>query len=124
MTLSLNHLNILTRDLPRSFQFYTEVMGFKYVMDLGPQKVVLDAGGFDFFLEQTDQVHLNNKFHFGLKANREDLMAFADKLESHGIPLTKGNNPEPDIYTTPDGTRTALYFQDPDGWEIEIYTSV
>lgn len=120
----VSHVNILTRDLPRAFKFYTEILGFKYVRNLGPEKIVLDAGGFDFFLEHSDTVHLNPKFHLGLKAAREDLLAFAETLAKHGIPLTKGNNPEAAVYTTPDGERTALYFQDPDGWEFEVYTAV
>lgn len=124
MSIEFKHLNILTRDLPRALRFYTEVLGFKYVMNLGPDKIVLDAGGFDFFLERSDEVRLNPKFHFGLKASIDELLAFAEKLKLHGIPLTKGNNPAPMVYTTPDGKRTALYFQDPDGWEIEVYTAV
>jgi catechol 2,3-dioxygenase-like lactoylglutathione lyase family enzyme len=121
---TFKHLNILTRDLPRAFNFYTEIMGFKYVMNLGPDKIVLDAGGFDFFLERADEFHQNPKFHFGLQAELNDLLAFAKKLEQHGIPLTKGNNPAPIVYTAPEGKRTALYFKDPDGWEIEMYTDI
>ena len=124
MNLAVKHLNILPPDLPRAQRFYTEVMGFKYVVNLGPDKVVLDAGGFDFFLERSNEVHLNPKFHFGLKANLDDLLAFAEKLRLLGIPLTKGNNPEPTVYTMPGTERTAMYFQDPDGWEIEVYTAV
>jgi catechol 2,3-dioxygenase-like lactoylglutathione lyase family enzyme len=121
---ALNHLNILTRDLQRAFDFYTGIMGFKYVMNLGPDKIVLDAGGFDFFLERVDEIHQNPKFHFGLKAELHDLLTFAERLEQHTIPLVRGNNPAPIVYTTPDGKRTSLYFRDPDGWEIEMYTAV
>jgi catechol 2,3-dioxygenase-like lactoylglutathione lyase family enzyme len=123
-TVEFKHLNILTRDLERAFKFYTEVMGFKYVMNLGPDKIVLDAGGFDFFLERAEEIHQNPKFHFGLRAELNDLLAFAERLEKHSVPLTKGNNPAPIVYTAPDGKRTALYFQDPDGWEIEVYTAI
>jgi len=123
-TVEFKHLNILTQDLERAFKFYTEVMGFKYVMNLGPDKIVLDAGGFDFFLERAEEIRQNPKFHFGLKAELNDLLAFAQRLEKHSIPLTKGNNPAPIVYTAPDGKRTALYFQDPDGWEIEVYTAI
>ncbi|KQV90447.1 VOC family protein [Rhizobacter sp. Root1221] len=122
--LVINHINVLTRDLARSARFYTEVLGFTYVMNLGPAKMVFDAGGFDFFLEQADEIHLNPSFHFGLKASLDAVLAFAEKLKLHGVPLTKGNNPEPIVYTTPDGKRTALYFRDPDDWEIEVYTAV
>jgi catechol 2,3-dioxygenase-like lactoylglutathione lyase family enzyme len=118
------HINIPTRDLPRSFRFYTEVLGFKYVMNLGPEKIVLDAWGFDFFLEQVDELTLNPKFHMGLKADRAWLLSFAERLKEHGVPLVKGNNPGPIVYDHPNGVRTALYFQDPDGWEIEVYTAI
>lgn len=121
--IAVRHLNILTRDLPRSFRFYTEVMGFKHVMSAGPDKIVLDAQGFDFFLERVDEIHLNPKFHFGLKVELDQLHSFAETLKRYGIPLVKGNNPEPVVYTTPNGKRTALYFQDPDGWVIEVYTA-
>jgi catechol 2,3-dioxygenase-like lactoylglutathione lyase family enzyme len=120
----VTHINILTRDLEKSFEFYRDVMGFKYVMNLGPDKLVLDAGGFDFFLEKADEVHLNAKFHIGLKMDTECIEALAGKLADRGIPLVKGNNPGPVVYTTPDGKRTAMYFQDPDGWEIEAYSAV
>lgn len=122
--MAVTHLNILTRDLERSLRFYTEVLDFEYVMRLGPEKVVLSAGGFDFFLEQVDEIHLNERFHFGLKMHRERILALAEKLERHGIPLVKGNNPAPIVYTAPGGERTALYFQDPDGWMIEAYSAV
>ena len=65
------HINIPTRDLERSFRFYTEILGFKYVMNLGPQKIVLDAWGFDFFLEQVDELQLNPKFHMGIAEKRQ-----------------------------------------------------
>jgi catechol 2,3-dioxygenase-like lactoylglutathione lyase family enzyme len=88
MTLAFKHLNILTRDLPQALRFYTEIMDFRYVMNLGPDKVVLDAGDFDFFLERADDDHLNPKLHFGLKASLDDLLGFYEKPKRNGVPRT------------------------------------
>jgi catechol 2,3-dioxygenase-like lactoylglutathione lyase family enzyme len=108
---TITHVNVLTRDLKQSFTFYTEVLGFRYVMNLGPRKIVLDAGGFDFFIEEAEEIHLNGRFHLGMLMDLKTLKGLAAKLETHGIPLVTGNNPGAIVYTTPDGNRTAMYLR-------------
>ncbi len=39
-----------------------------------------------------------------------------------GIRVVKGNGPAPGYHVGPDRVRTAFYFQDPDGLEIEVYS--
>lgn len=116
------HLNILTRDLKRSLAFYSRVFGAEYRFNLGPTKIVTEIDGFELFLEEVEDLAVNPSFHFGFRTTTEGVHAFARRLEELGVPMVKGNNPEPGPMTGPDGTRVALYLEDPDGWLIEVYS--
>lgn len=117
----IGHLNILTSDWRRSLAWYSRVLGARYMFHLGPRKVVTEINGFEFFLEQVDELAVPPLFHFGLRTTRDGVYAFAERLERLGVPMVKGNNPEPGPMVGPDGTRVALYLEDPDGWLIEVY---
>jgi catechol 2,3-dioxygenase-like lactoylglutathione lyase family enzyme len=116
------HLNILTRDWRTSLAFYSRVFGARYLFHLGPRKVVTEINGFEFFLEEVEDFVVNPFFHFGFRTTTDGVYAFARRLEQLGVPMVKGNNPEPGPMTGPDGTRVALYLEDPDGWLIEVYS--
>lgn len=123
---SINHLNLVVGDLQRSLRFYVEALGFNYVRHLHEKKVILEYGGFDFFLEQVPSVEPNSRFHFGIKTTEAGVHEFAALLRAKNVPLVIGNNPNglADIYVTPDGVRHVLYFADPDGYVIEVYSHI
>lgn len=117
------HLNLLVTDWRVSLAFYSQVFGARYQFHLGPTKIVTEINGFEFFLEEKPElVVVNPFFHFGFRTTTEGVIAFGERLERLGIPMVKGNNPEPGPMYGPDGTRMALYVEDPDGWLIEVYS--
>ncbi|CAJ3508622.1 glyoxylase/bleomycin resistance protein/dioxygenase superfamily protein [Burkholderia pseudomallei] len=121
--LRVNHINILARDLGRSVDFYRRIFGASYCYNLGPKKVVMELNGFDFFIEQADVVAYPPGYHFGVRADPDGVKAIAALVEAHGgIRIVKGNGPAPGFHAGPDRVRTAFYFQDPDGLEIEVYS--
>jgi catechol 2,3-dioxygenase-like lactoylglutathione lyase family enzyme len=124
--LAINHLNLVVADLQKSLDFYVSKLGFRYVRPLHARKVILEYGGFDFFLEQADGVQPHPRFHFGLKTTVAGVHQFAELLRSHDIRLVPGNNPNrlAEIYVTDDGVRHVLYFEDPDGYTIEVYSHI
>ena len=120
--MKLNHINILVTDLERSLRFYCDILGARYLRNLGPKKAVTDLYGNEFFLEEAEKVQVNPSWHIGFRTDRDGVYRFAKKLERFSVPLVKGNNPVDAVSDAEDGFRTALYFQDPDGLLIEVYS--
>jgi catechol 2,3-dioxygenase-like lactoylglutathione lyase family enzyme len=118
----LAHLNIITRDWRRSLDFYQRVFGARYLGHIGPHKVITEIDGFEFFIEEAAEVALNPSFHFGFRTTPEGVFAFERRLRDLAIPLVEGNNARPEAMVGPDDVRVALYFRDPDGWLIEVYS--
>jgi len=120
----LAHLNILTRDLEASQAFYTRIFGACYCYNLGPRKVVMELNGFDFFIELSTDFVYPEGYHIGIRALPEDVQRIADLVAADGsIKLVKGNGPQPGFHYGPDNVRTAVYFEDPDGLVVEVYSS-
>jgi catechol 2,3-dioxygenase-like lactoylglutathione lyase family enzyme len=122
----LNHLNLPVGDIEASLDFYVRKLGFTYVRHLHERKVILNVGGFDFFIEEAPPLAVHPKFHFGIETGAEGVHAFARKLEALGVPQVVGPQPtgRAETYVTPDGVRTVLYFADPDGHIIEVYSHI
>lgn len=123
---AINHLNLVVRDISRSLEFYVGQLGFAYVRHLNPKKIILSYNAFDFFIEEGKNVEPHPRFHFGIKTSKAGVYKFAEYLRARSIPLVVGNNPngKSDIYVTPDGVRHVLYFADPDGYIIEVYSHI
>jgi catechol 2,3-dioxygenase-like lactoylglutathione lyase family enzyme len=123
---AINHLNLVVSDIRRSLEFYVKALGFKYVRNLNAKKIILEYGGFDFFIEEAKGVDAHPRFHFGIKTTEAGVYEFAKLLRSKKIPLVVGNNPNglADVYVTPDRVRHVLYFADPDGYIIEVYSHI
>lgn len=120
----LAHINILTRDLETSQAFYREIFDARYCYNLGPRKVVMELNGFDFFIEQSSDFAYPAGYHIGIRALPEDVQRIADKVAADdNIVLVKGNGPAPGYHQGPDNVRTAVYFEDPDGLVVEVYSS-
>jgi catechol 2,3-dioxygenase-like lactoylglutathione lyase family enzyme len=123
---SINHLNLVVSNIERSLDFYVGQLGFTYVRHLSSRKVILEFAGFDFFLEQAPNIETHPRFHFGIRTTREGVYEFAALLRSKNIAVVPGNNPNglADIYVTPDRVRHVLYFADPDGYIVEVYSHI
>ena len=120
----LNHINILARDLQVSQAFYRDIFGARYCYNLGPRKVVMELNGFDFFIEQSAEFNYPPGYHIGIRALPEDVKRIAERVTANGsIKLVKGNGPAPGYHHGPDNVRSAVYFKDPDGLVIEVYSA-
>jgi catechol 2,3-dioxygenase-like lactoylglutathione lyase family enzyme len=121
--LLVNHLNVLATDLERSKDFYRRMLGARYCYNLGPKKAVLEINGFDLFIELTDSVSYPPGFHFGVRTDPAGVRALAERALADGnAKVVQGNGPAPGFHPGPDGVRTAVYFEDPDGLLIEVYS--
>lgn len=120
----LTHINILTRNLEASQAFYRDIFGAHYCYNLGPRKVVMELNGFDFFIEHNPDFVYPPGYHIGIRALPEDVKRIADKVAADdNITLVKGNGPAPGYHHGPDNVRTAVYFEDPDGLVVEVYST-
>ncbi len=137
----IGHIGILVSDFERSFKFYTEVLGCKVTARRkrpdGSEGAFLrfDEWHHDFVIgtapagvdvtKPEGNERLIQQISFAVKDRDEFLNALAH-LHSHGIELVNGpliHGPEggqPDNIIG-SGSR-AVYFNDPDGNRLEIYT--
>jgi len=126
----LGHIVLFVRDLERSEDFYSNVLGFSPVSHGRPDQrgvmyrttsnrthhelLLIEVGSSAAALPEGPRVGL---FHFGLRVgdNDDDLRAAADTLRQAGVDI---------IATTDHAVTHSLYIADPDGNEIELYIDV
>src|SRR5262245_43696991 len=110
----LLHIALLTRDLKKSEQFYTKVLGLKVAFRVPPKMIFLRTPGSQDLINLVSTKrrisHSNALQHFGFKTTKGELTKLERKLEETGIEI--------------DGRRGkhAIYFRDPNGYTIEYYS--
>ena len=111
---ALNHLHLVVSDLRRSKNFYCDVLGMTYAW--GEEEIIaLKNGDADFFLSSGKPVPKTDGVHFGFRLrNREAVNYWAARAQESGAPITGGPGDR--------GSSRVVYFKDPDGYEIEIYS--
>jgi catechol 2,3-dioxygenase len=122
----LGHIVLYVRDLERSRRFYSQVLGWQEVAQMGRMGAVFSSGRTHHELLLLEvgpdaQAIPDGKrvglYHFGLKIGETDdeLRSAIQDLQDHGVP----------IVGTADHTVThSVYIVDPDGNEIELYVDV
>ncbi len=122
----LGHLVLYVRDLETSRRFYSAVLGWKEVAQLGRQGAVFSSGRthHELLLLEVgpDAAPIPSGrrvglYHFGLKIGEsdEELRQALERLQAAGVT----------IVGTADHTVThSIYILDPDGNEIELYIDV
>jgi catechol 2,3-dioxygenase-like lactoylglutathione lyase family enzyme len=122
----ISHLNLPVRDFDASLDFYVRRLGLGYVRHLRPGKVILDWAGFAFFIEAAPDIAAHPRFHFGIETTTDGVRDWEARLARAGIAQVVGPQPTglADTYVTPDGIRTVLYFADPTGHVIEVYSHI
>ncbi|HEY5820839.1 MAG TPA: VOC family protein [Propionibacteriaceae bacterium] len=116
----VNHFALTVTDLDVSERFYTDVLGFFTVLDVGYGRVCMhNPSGFTIALIKHPESsgapfsELNAGLdHLGLAAaDRDELEAWAERLRAHGVSFTP-------IQDLPLGHH--LNFRDPDGIALEL----
>jgi catechol 2,3-dioxygenase-like lactoylglutathione lyase family enzyme len=122
----IDHFALNVHDMDRAIQFYQDVLGFKVVTKdttrSGLKHYELDAG--NVFIALFEQPDLNLKagqkimsddgyLHFAFGAHKDQMTATLEALKENGIEL----DGEPRNYES----GTSIYFNDPDGHQLEIH---
>lgn len=109
----LRHIALRTRDLKTTEKFYTEVLGLEVAFRHPPSMIFLSTpGGGDLlnFVRTTKRPSGHQGLeHIGFKVSPAALKRLEKTLKAQGIAL--------------DGRRgkSAVYFSDPNGYQIEFY---
>ena len=119
---SLNHLAIAVKNTDRSIEFYQKVLGLKEIpntasssktrwLSLGENKEL-------HLIHRPDaEITITKAVHFALST--PDILEVAKQLRKLGIEFTDWNGVSNKIHRRDDGAQQ-LYFQDIDGYWIEI----
>jgi catechol 2,3-dioxygenase-like lactoylglutathione lyase family enzyme len=123
--IGFDHINIKSRDIQRSIDFYTKVIGLRLVrLDhnsageirfaaLRVGDALIDIQPNDSADWDADRTGLN---HMALLIEPTNLAEIAERCRELGIPITEGPVARQGAY----GMGQALYIQDPDGHGIEL----
>jgi len=110
----LLHIALLTRDLKKTEQFYTDVLGLKVAFRVPPNMLFLRSPGSQDllnFVRTKKRITPNSQAlqHFGFKTTITGLRRLEKRLQENRIDI--------------DGRRGkhAIYFSDPNGYSIEYY---
>ena len=116
--LGLRHVALNVRDIPKSVEFYSNVLGMKLEWMPDDDNAYLTSGQDNLALHKlTANVQprsVQTLHHIGFVVKRpENVDEWAEKVRSRGIPLAQ----EPKTHR--DGARS-FYFYDPDGVLIQL----
>jgi catechol 2,3-dioxygenase-like lactoylglutathione lyase family enzyme len=116
--LGLRHVAINVRDVRKSVDFYTKVMGMSVEWEPDPDNVYLTSGGDNLAihrLTEPDKVGpIQTIDHIGFVVRTPaDVDLWADRLRHFRVTLVK----EPKTHR--DGARS-FYFRDPDGLLVQL----
>jgi catechol 2,3-dioxygenase len=120
----IGHIVLKVRNLERSRRFYTEILGLDVMKELPEVKMVFLASnrrdhheialaevGEGAGAPEPSDVGLAH-FAFRLK-NAEDLLAAYREFKQRGVPIA---------FTVNHGVTLSIYFFDPDGNQLEVYS--
>jgi len=118
------HIVLKVRDRERAKKFYTEILGMQVMKDVPEIKAVfLSFNGQDHHEvalfevgQQAEAAKMNQVglLHFAFRLrSEEELRAAYKELKEKGVPVT---------FTVNHGVTKSVYFRDPDGNELEVYS--
>lgn len=118
----VDHASLSVTDLDRSHPFYTEVLGFVMLMDLGDTRLYFhERTGFVLGLHRHDESgdrpfsEMNTGLdHISFAVNREDLAAWEKRFDAMGVTYTPVREME---------FGSHLNFRDPDNIALEFFAA-
>lgn len=118
----LNHIAISVKDVAISVSFYKNIFHFKEIpntaSDSKTRWLVFEDGRQLHLISRTNsKIKTNKAIHFALSTN--DLKSFINHLENQKIEYSDWKNTATKKYIRKDGIQQ-IYFQDPDGYWIEV----
>jgi len=118
LLLGLRHVALNVRNVQKSLEFYSTVLGMKLEWMPDPQTAYLTSGSDNLALHQlpagAEPGNVQSLHHIGFVVRTpEDVDQWADRLHSAGIQFAA----EPKTHR--DGARS-FYFRDPDGLLIQL----
>ena len=109
----LLHIALLTRDLKKTEQFYTKVLGLKVAFRVPPNMVFLRSPASQDlinFVGTKKRIAANAALqHFGFKTTKAGLTSLEKQLKENEIEVEGRRG------------KHAIYFADPNGYTIEYY---
>jgi catechol 2,3-dioxygenase-like lactoylglutathione lyase family enzyme len=109
----LNHITLSVKDLPRSFEFYTKVLGLK-ARAKWPKGAYLEAGSTWIALvhdEKTREGQLPEYSHLAFSISKKYFGTLSKRIRESGAMIWHRNTTE----------GPSIYFLDPDGHKLEIH---
>ena len=116
--LGIRHVALNVRDVQKSIEFYSNILGMKLEWTPDPENAYLTSGQDNLALHKlpagTEPGKNQLVHHIGIVVRRpEDVDKWADRLRNQGVSLAQ----EPKTHR--DGARS-FYFHDPDGLLIQL----
>ena len=122
----VDHLALISLDLEKTIQFYTEVIGMRLTKivtnrdESTSTHIFLDMGGgnqlafFDFPKKDTQPTvrGVGSMHHVALKATSEQFRALLTNLDKKGLPYSLHGSRE----------KGSVYMRDPDNIQVEVTT--
>jgi lactoylglutathione lyase len=119
-----DHSTIQVKDIDQSVEFYTTILNLEPIPTPWPENKMikfLQTGNHQqLHIAQVDdfgEVKVNKVLHLAFAVNNFD--AYLNFLKKKGIKYSNFSEENSKVQTRPDGVRQ-IYFQDPDGYWIEI----
>lgn len=115
MVTGINHITLSVQDIRESFDFYTQVLGFKPVAKW-PQGAYLLAGDVWIALvvdEKARETPLPEYTHIAFSVMERDFGILRTRIAAAGAEIWQENRSEGD----------SLYFLDPNGHKLELHVT-
>lgn len=122
MSLTFDHYSITVRNLDASASFYKEILSLPEIENKTEKETIRwfsmgDHAELHLIEGNTDEINTIQRIHLALKT--PDLDSLLDTLEKNNIYYASAYGKPHTYNTRPDGIRQ-IYFQDPDGYWIEV----
>lgn len=122
-----DHYAVIVSDLNRSAKFYQEIVGLEEIFDATEKDHIrwfnLGNGTSLHVIqsEEVEQIKVHKPVHLSLAVN--DLSSFIKTVADAGVAYENWPGQSDTTNVRPDGV-TQIYFQDPDGYWIEVNDAV